>query len=192
MADSRTNIKHRYRPATVFTGAHWLAEMAVLVLCGLIAVVAIKTWLIEPFAIPSDSMAPTLVSGDRIFVSKTDYEKNPPSVGDIVVFSDPEGSGRKMVKRVVATAGMTVDIMDDRITVDGEALDPPVGTQMDTGPRNRLEYPVTLSDGEMFLIGDNPAKSRDSRAFGPVDSTQVAGRVIGIYWPVHRATSFGE
>lgn len=157
--------------------------MAVLVLLGMVLVFAVKLWVVEPLVVSATSMSPTLAEGDRIIVDKRAYLSAGPRVGDIVVFNDPEGGGRWLVKRVVATEGQTLDARDGMMTVDGSTTSIMVEVDL-PGPKAPLTaLPVTLGPDEVFVVGDNDRKSRDSRVFGPVAVSAVSGRVTAVYWP---------
>jgi len=110
------------------------------------------------FVVADGSMAPTLVPGDALYVDPRAYRLRPPRPGDIVVFRDPVLPSRHLVKRIA-------------FVPDGPA--PTDGT-------------VVLA-GSVYLVGDSPAASRDSREFGPVPLALLVGRVYECYRPIaHR------
>jgi signal peptidase I len=116
-----------------------------------------------------DSMAPALPGGDRFVV---DLRARTPSRGDLVVFPSPEDSCM-LVKRVVALAGDVVEAgagglrVNGEVAVPGEA--PPLGA-------------LTVPAGRVFAVGDNLARSRDCRHFGPVEIGAIRGRVLYVFW----------
>jgi len=132
------------------------------------------------------SMYDTLVQGDRLLlVSSLVYQQ--PKQGDIVVCSKESfDQGTCFVKRVIATEGQTVDIdfTTGTVTVDGEELDEPYlhsPTVRDEG----VQFPLTVGEGQVFVMGDNRERSTDSRSpsIGLVDERQILGKAIFIISP---------
>ncbi|MDB5194324.1 MAG: signal peptidase [Parcubacteria group bacterium] len=114
----------------------------------------LRLFVIEGYVVKGDSMAPTLQSGDYVFVSKLAYVwGRQPHKSDVVVVL-PRGFRERVVKRVYATPGDRFDL--------GSGV-------------------VSLDPQEYFLMGDNSAVSEDSRTFGPVDAWNIQGRVIGAF-----------
>ncbi len=165
----------------------------------------IKTFLVQPFWIPSESMLPTIEVNDRVMVNKLAYEWAEPQRGDIVVFRDPaepeidesipeavirsvlEAVGIRtrgrddLIKRVIGLPGESVAIADNRILIDGLALDEPYLSNSSAMPD---EGPFEVGPGEVFVMGDNRQFSFDSRRFGPIAQEEVIGRAFLTIWPV--------
>lgn len=165
----------------------------------------IKTFLVQPFWIPSESMLPTIEVNDRVMVNKLAYEWAEPERGDIVVFRDPaepeidesipeavirsvlEAVGIRtrgrddLIKRVIGLPGESVAIADNRILIDGQALDEPYLSNSSAMPD---EGPFEVGPGEVFVMGDNRQFSFDSRRFGPIAQEEVIGRAFLTIWPV--------
>jgi signal peptidase I len=169
--------------------ARWLVETALLVALAFALAQGIKTFIVQPFVIPTGSMIPTIEIGDRVLADKLVFRfVREPERGDIVVFDDPSGQHPQLIKRVIATEGETVDVQDGKVLVDGEVLDEPYtyGKQTDPGS---VSLPVTIGDGEVWLMGDNRPESGDSRFFGARPVSTVRGRAFWTYWPPSR---FGD
>lgn len=143
----------------------------------------IKTFIAQPFVIPSAAMSPTILPGDRVIASK---RSGPPRRGDIVVFRDPTGRQKQLIKRVVALPGDTVDIRGDALLVNGVRLREPYVAGRPTPP-GTVPMPVKLRAGELWVMGDNRTNSEDSRYFGPIELSSVIGKAIAIYYPSDRA-----
>lgn len=131
-------------------------------------------------------MRETLQHGDRLLVLNGwlcgDY-----AAGDVVLLAKPGfENGALIVKRVVATGGQTVDIDFDAgiVYVDGEALEEDY-IREPTFREEGLEFPVTLQENEIFVLGDNRNNSKDSRHpdLGPVDTRYVIGRAVCLLVP---------
>jgi signal peptidase I len=156
-------------------------------LAGAVLVVAALavTWfaVAEPFRIPSDSMKPTLRSGDHVLVDKRAYDGATPERGDLAVFEAP-GTGEIMLKRVVALPGDTVGIEDGVLVIDGRRPREPYADQKAID--SVYFGPVRVRPGTVFVLGDNRADSRDSRDFGAVRQDALIGRVDTRIWPPSR------
>lgn len=185
--------------------AAFLMELPGLLLAALVVAIIIKTFIIQPFYIPSGSMVPTLEINDRVMVSKLSFRFGEVERGDIVVFetgpdvelSAPDAvvravldalgigtEGREdLIKRVVAIGGDTVEIRGNQVIVNQEPLVEPYlngGVQMADMPERLIEA------DEVWVMGDNRNESSDSRVFGPVDVDDVVGRAVIRIWPLDR------
>lgn len=152
---------------------------------SVLAVVLVFTFLIRLIGVDGRSMVPTLQNGDRLLVLSSlldhDYE-----YGDIVVLREESFLEEPIVKRVIATEGQTVDIDFEAgiVYVDGEALDEPYinePTYMEEG----TEFPLTVPEGCIFVMGDNRNHSSDSRdsRLGTVDTRCVLGKAVFLAFP---------
>lgn len=128
-------------------------------------------------------MEPTLLTGDRIIVSKFSYYFGDPKRGDVVVFKYPRDPNRAFVKRVAALGGETVALKDGQLYINGILVPEeylPAGTSYpDFGPEK-------VPEGALFMLGDNRANSDDSRVWGPLDEKLVIGKAVAVYWPLNR------
>lgn len=160
-------------------------EWVAVIVGALVVALVVKTFLIQAFYIPSESMVPTLEVGDRVLVNKLSYEFGDIDRGDVIVFDRPGGAGpdgiAELIKRVVALPGETVEGRDDRVYIDGELLEEdylPEGTITSTfGPE-------VVPDDSVWVMGDNRAASDDSRRFKAIPSNSIVGRAFVIIWPV--------
>jgi signal peptidase I len=163
----------------------WLLETIVMVAIAFLLAQGIKTYVVQPYVIPTGSMEPTILIGDRVLAEKITYHFREPGPGEIVVFDDPTGRHPQLIKRIIAVEGQTLDIADGRVIVDGEVLDEPYidGVQTDVGTEM---LPVTIPEGEIWVMGDNRPNSGDSRFLGSQPVTGVRGRAFATYWPLDR------
>jgi signal peptidase I len=158
-----------------------LLTLAVLLLVLLAGI--LRAYVAEPFAIPSESMAPTLRPGDHVLVEKLSYRFGPPRRGELVVFRAPDG-GSLAVKRIVALAGDRVGIEDGVLAVNGRLQREPY---IDQASVDSVYFgPVVVPRGDVFVMGDNRADSHDSRAYGAVPWRSLIGRVLVRLWPLLR------
>jgi signal peptidase I len=150
---------------------------------AVVAVVALRLFVLEPFRIPSGSMAPTLQAGDQVLVDKRAYSDTDPRRGDLAVFHAPR-TGEILLKRVVAVGGDMVGIEDGVLVVDGRRPREPYA---DPDAIDSVYFgPVRVRPGTVFVLGDNRANSEDSRDFGAVATGRLIGRVRARIWPPAR------
>jgi signal peptidase I len=179
-----------------------------LVLVALGVAILVKTFLVQAFYIPSESMVPTLEVGDRVFVNKLAYDIGEIGRGDVIVFENPnpdeipdrgivgtllhwlgEGIGfaqpenEDFIKRVIALPGETIEIRDNVVYIDGEPLDEPYLTPAAGRDNGNLEA-RTVPENSLFVMGDNRGNSADSRyGLGFVPFDRVVGRAFVVIWP---------
>lgn len=124
-------------------------------------------------------MEPHLTNGDWVIARR---RTGVPSRGDIIVFSDPAGSGMNLVKRVIGLPGECIGIRGGRVTVDGALLADRWASGT-TSPDGAWYVP----DGYVWLLGDNRAASTsDGRILGPTPLDEVDWVVVARYWPSSR------
>lgn len=169
---------------------------------ALLLALFVRTFFIQAFKIPTGSMRPTLMEGDRILVEKVSYgiripltdwrlpQLRPLHRGDIMVFLSLDDPQRDFIKRLVAVGGDIVEIRDTRIWVNGRPLtDPPIfrgNLYYNRGEYGEAGKPIKVPEGHSFFLGDNSASSRDSRYWGFCPEDHLIGRALVIYWPPKR------
>jgi signal peptidase I len=190
MSDAaKTTKKSRKDEETSF--GRWLLETVLLVLLAFVIAFAIRTWIVEPFIVPTGSMEPTIQVNNRVLAEKITYRFiRQPHYGDIVVFPDPKGEHPHLIKRVIAVGGQTVDLRGGHVFVDGKALNEPYTHGQPSNPlQSDVRYPLRVPDGYLWVMGDNRTNSADARAFGPIAANKVEGHAIWTYWPL---SAFGK
>ena len=177
-------------------------EYAESLFVALVLALIIRTFFLQAFKIPTGSMQPTLMVGDRILVDKVRYGiKIPfthwrlpavqePQRGDVVVFEAPDESHRDFIKRLIAVGGDEVEIRDLHVWVNGRPLsDPPILREIfyyNRGPFGQGGRPVKVPPGCYFFLGDNSGSSKDSRYWGFLPKDKIVGRAFVIYLPLRR------
>ncbi|MEA5019447.1 MAG: signal peptidase I [Gordonibacter sp.] len=151
---------------------------------------ALRTFVFQPYEIPSGSMETTIMTGDMVFSEKVSYYLRDPKPGDIVTFQDPEIPGRVLIKRCIAVGGQTVDLVDGNVVVDGVILSEPYTHGLPSEPLKtalgtNFSYPYTIPANHLWVMGDNRTNSQDSRYFGAIEESTVTGRGMLIYWPLN-------
>ena len=184
---------------------------------ALIIATSFKSAIADWYVVPTGSMKPTIVEGDRVFVNKLAYdlkvpyttlhlaEWDAPQRGAIVVFPSPV-DGTRLIKRVVGIPGDTVEMRNDQLILNGkkvkyeqinqwnskDLLDNMRSTSYDytedlNGKPHPVRFipqrramrafgPVTVPEGQYFMMGDNRDNSADSRYFGFVDRNLILGQ----------------
>jgi signal peptidase I len=179
-------IKHRERRVL-----HEIIEILIVIAAAVIITVLLRTFVISQYEIPSGSMEPTIEIGDRLFAEKVSYYFAEPSRGDIVTFDDPIEEGRVLIKRCIAVGGQVVDLKDGKVVVDGLALDEPYvygkpSVPLDQMTGVRFQYPYTVPEGSIWVMGDNRTNSLDSRYFGPISEKDITGKALFRFLPFDR------
>jgi signal peptidase I len=198
--------KKRRHPALQFLG-----ELPGLILMAFALALLIKSLLVQAFWIPTGSMEPTLIPGDRVIVAKVPYYFHDPQRGDVVVFEEPDptkepdrgvvgafthwlGQGLGFsapgnpdyIKRVIGEPGDVVSARGGHVYVNGVKIAEPYLTQ------RTARFPETsVPEGKLFVMGDNRSNSLDSRfglGFVPID--RVVGKAVWIIWPLDSMSGF--
>ena len=172
-------------------------ELAEMLATVTVVVMLLFAFLLRLNIVDGESMEKTLHNGEYLAVSDLFYE---PTRGDIVIIHDisQAGYGNPIVKRVIATEGQTVDIRCDfhnwHLYVDGVEVDEESYRYIATDTLLLPEYkfPITVPEGEIFVLGDNRNHSADSRQIeiGTVDVRCVVGKAWMRVMPFDRAEYF--
>jgi signal peptidase I len=197
--------RHVDRPKEESLGS-FLKELPILLLIAFGLAFLLRTFVVQVFYIPSESMVPTLEVNDRIVVEKLSYRLRGPERGEVVVFAgdapfnggDESGvqkvvrgigqflgvvpvDARDLVKRIIGLPGDRIDITGGQVSVNGVRLDEPYALlDDDTGS-------YTVPDGQLFVMGDNRSRSADSRSsLGFIALDDVVGRAVVRIWPLDR------
>jgi signal peptidase I len=175
-------------------------EVLVVVVVAVALTVALRVFVVQTYSIPSGSMEPTLMIGDRIVVDKLAYQLHAVGRSDIVVFSRPSDERcagppvADLVKRVIGLPGETLSLSDGQVVINGKVLaEPwlPVSVRHATtpGPTQApfaLHKPFVVPPHDVFVMGDNRENSCDSRWWGPIPESTIVGKTDMIIWPVSR------
>lgn len=165
-------------------------EYAEIILMAVFLAFFVRTFFIQAFKIPSESMEGTLLVGDFLFANKFVYgakmpivDKRFPSVrdpkaGDIIIFKYPGDNRTDYIKRCVAVEGQVVELKGTRLYIDGELQDEEYAQYF-----HGSNYgPITVPEGHIFMMGDNRDNSADSRVWGPLDKKLILGKAMFIYF----------
>lgn len=168
-------------PEPAHTGRIILREIAETV--ALFAIVfTVARFAIGNYSIVGQSMEPNYHQDQRLLVDKVMPRLVGYNRGDIVIVHSPN-QPIELIKRLIGKPGDTVELRDNRVFVNGEALNEPyLPPGASSGPQSGSAS-WTLGEDEYFIMGDNRTHSQDSRSFGPVKSENIVGRALVLYWP---------
>jgi signal peptidase I len=142
----------------------WENWMKPLIVAAILAV-GIRTYLLGPYKIPTGSMRPVLMEGDRIFVDKISFRFREPKRGEIIVFKYPLDRKKDFVKRLVGLGGETLEIRDGQIYIHEEKLTTPASFaerfyyNREDWSYGRRGQKITIPEGSLFVLGDNSSQS---------------------------------
>lgn len=184
------------------TWKYWRDEWVKPVIYALIIALFIRTFIAQPFSIPTTSMVPTFKPGDKIFVSKFIYgaripftnirlpRVREPERGDIIVFRSPVERNKFLVKRLVGKPGDVLQIKKQHIWINGKIPEEPMilksTVYYNMGEYGKKGKSVKVPPDSYYTLGDNSLSSSDSRKWGFVPAKNLAGKVFVIYWPPKR------
>ena len=145
--------------------------------------VLLFTFVVRVVAVNGSSMVPTLNSGDRLLVQSSLFQVER---GDVVVIDSYIEYGKPLVKRVIAVGGDRVDINAEtgEVFVNGQLLDEPYIAEA-TRQKGDMEFPLTVPEGYLFVMGDNRMHSTDScyQDIGFIDERDILGQVLYRTYP---------
>jgi signal peptidase I len=189
-----------------------VVEIIATVALALVLAESVQAAVVKPFVIPSQSMEPTLLPGQRVLVNRLAYDfGGTPSRGDIVVFHPPSSLTCKanvpldepcpvsfpthasdyFVKRVIGLPGDRLSIRDGHPVINGKELtNEPYITPCGDSSSCDMPHTIVIPPGEYYMLGDNRGDSDDSRYWGPVPLSWIIGEVFATYWPIDRIGFF--
>lgn len=195
-----------------------LKETIETIVFVVVMVIVIRFFIGEIRWIPSASMHPTLIEGDRVFVERFSRFYSTPQRGDIMVFYPPgealptdslsvfkrlTGFACKdiaYIKRVVGLPGDRFEVTQKpngmyQVLINGKPImEPYVQNAMDYIPCNANMYcgPFVIPKDQYFMMGDNRGNSQDSRFWGFLPRERFIGKATLLFWPPNRTKYFGK
>ncbi|WP_223829950.1 signal peptidase I [Paenibacillus arenilitoris] len=159
----------------------WLKTLVI----AFAVVMALHYFVFNLSTVEGHSMEPTLTDDEWLFVNKFVYLAGEPKLGDIVILTEPNATGKKrkfLVKRVVGLPGDRIEIYNQRLYRNGELMDEPY---TDSLIEDSSYGPEVIGEGHYFVMGDNRRSraSMDSRSFRAVPANLIRGRADFILWP---------
>jgi signal peptidase I len=152
--------------------------------------IVIYLFVAQPNQVKGASMDPTFGSGDYIFTSKITYKMRSYNRGDVIVFKSPHNPDIEYIKRIIGIPGDVVMVKDNEVYVNGRQLKEDyiaAKTNLWEGGFSKNGEGTTVTEGMLFVMGDNRPRSSDSREFGLITQESVIGQVFYRYFPPSKA-----
>ncbi|WP_311526021.1 signal peptidase I [uncultured Parvimonas sp.] len=156
-------------------------DYAKVIILALLISFGIKTFVVTSTIVDGRSMNPTVNHGDRLMVNKLFFMKKNITRGDIIDFYVPSAK-KYYLKRVIGVEGDTVEIIKDRVYLNGEMLEENYVSTNVTTPHNENTKWV-VPQGHVFVLGDNRSNSRDGRDLGTIPRSDIVGKIVLRYYP---------
>ena len=157
----------------------------IAIVSAVIVAVLIRIFIFEPFIVPTPSMEPTLLVGDKVIINKLAYKFGEIKKGDIIAFHSTTEGEKELVKRAIAVEGDKIILTSEgEVFVNGERINEDY-IQSGQG-LSYLNQEFILGPDEIFVMGDNRNNSFDSRYFGMIPEENVFGEFLIVYWPPSR------
>lgn len=176
------------------------------VICTILALF-VTSYILHPMTVPTPSMVPTILVGDRLIIDKFTVRNGlhpwlpfAPGRhirrGDIIVFKYPQNPEVLYVKRAIGLPGDKFEIRDKKVYIDGQALEekykyhsdptivsPTSGFHFFSGDfRRDTLAPFVIPPHQYFMMGDNRDDSADSRYWGTLNEELIVGRPLLVFW----------
>jgi signal peptidase I len=223
MAEKENKIRNSNRPSQTEQPQQqigWVRDYFVTLVVSVLFALFVTTFVAHPMSVPTPSMDPTIMVGDRLIVDKftlrpekTDWKDRlflhrDIRRKDIIVFKFPKDPTVPYVKRLIGLPGDTLQIIKKQVHINGQPLDEPYKKHIDPniysdadGPyheaykRDNLG-PIKIPEKCYFMMGDNRDNSEDSRFWGFVPENLILGRPLLVFWSYeddpYRQLSTGE
>lgn len=183
LSDEEASVSKKKKKDSPSGFVNGLFDWVSAFLFALVIVILIMTFCFRLVDVDGSSMLQTLQDGNKVIVTGLNYE---PQVGDIVVISHGAELDKALVKRVIAVGGQTVDINSEtgEVIVDGIVLDEPY-INGKTVAEGDAEFPMEVTEGTVFVLGDNRPISKDSRynEVGLIENENIIGKVRFRFYP---------
>lgn len=150
-----------------------------------------KNNLYSSYEVPPDSMEPTIYKGERVLVMSEAYKNSAPSRGDVIIYRNPREPAKICIHRIVGLPGELVELKDHRIIINQVKLTEAWATKIRHYNGGKLAMvgmkPILIPPDAYFVLGDNSARSQDSRHWGCLDKKYILGKVTKVYHPAERS-----
>ncbi len=182
--------KGRGRSRHARSSGRLIAEWTFILVVALSVAMLVRATVVQAFYIPSKSMVPTLMVGDRLLVDKVSYHVREIQRGEVIVFERPPAVNpefKDLIKRVIGLPGDLVEGRSNQVFINGKLLKE--DSYLPAGTKTSAFAPVRVPIDSYFVMGDNREGSWDSRFWGTVERKLVVGKAIVTVWPVTRIGS---
>jgi signal peptidase I len=178
-----------------------LIEWGTILVVAVVVAFLLRSFVVQPYYIPSGSMVPTLEVGDKVLVDKLSYHMHGVHRGDVIVFKKPADDYTPhvsdLIKRVIGLSGETLSsgpageifvdgkpIKQSWLTAGAEEAPGPSITNLGCANHGPTVDSCVVPKGDFFVMGDDRGNSDDSRYFGPISGKLIVGRAFLVVWPL--------
>jgi signal peptidase I len=145
---------------------------------------------VRSYIAPPDSMAPSIYSGERVFVDINAYRKAGPKRGSVVLYRSPKSPAKVYMHRIMGLPGESILLKDHRVVVNGAVIKESWCERIayyNRGQFGKQKKPVVVPADSYYVLGDSSANSNDSRFWGFVPRSNLIGHAYKIYYPFSRS-----
>ena len=175
--DLLPEFQRKKRRVHFFNLRYWLRDLLLSICIAL----TIIFFLYQPVQVEGISMAPQLVTHQRLLINRFLYKFKPVNQGDIVVFRFPNDMSRSYIKRIIGLPGDQVEIQDGKVVVNGKILNEPY---LPLGHLDQRSYSmIKIPPDHYYVLGDHRDSSYDSRHRGVINQKTIYGKAVFCYWP---------
>ncbi len=160
-------------------------------LIAIIAVILVRSFIVQPFLVVGSSMEPNFQEGNYLLIDELTYNFRAPKRGEVIVFKYPKNEETFFIKRVIGLPGEKVIIENGEIkiiTPQGEVIN--LKEDYINVKMNLNYFETELKENEYFVMGDNRNFSYDSRSWGAVPKKDIIGLVRLRLWPINKVQAF--
>lgn len=163
-----------------------LYEIVKTITFVLLTAFVIRFFIIQPFVVEGQSMEPNFHNQEYLIVQKISYKISQPKRGDVIIFKAPNNPGYDYIKRIIALPGDNIKIEKNSVYINGKKINESYLAANEltlVGQNENLALEKTIGPNEFFVLGDNRQHSSDSREFGPLDKSNIIGKVWVTVYP---------
>ena len=151
----------------------------------------IQARLCRFYIAPPNSMEPTIYKGERVLVDMTAYKKSAPKRGDVVIYRYPQEPGKIYLHRIVGFPGEAIELKDQKIVINGAKLTESWAAKIRHYNGGKLARKgmkaIVVPQDSYYVLGDDAARSQDSRYRGCLSKEYLIGKAYKIYYPFERS-----
>ena len=179
---SENKQKEKKKEETSF--AREVMEWITVILISAALAFALDKFIIVNAKIPSASMEPTIMTGDRLIGNRLAYINEDPARGDVVIFLFPDNEKEYFIKRVIGLPGEVVNIREGKVYINDSSEPLDESAYIVTDPLGDFG-PYKVPEGAYFMMGDNRNNSMDSRFWNQhyVYKDKILGKAWVRYYP---------
>jgi len=159
---------------------------------SLAIVLPIRQFIIQPFLVRGESMAPNFSNFDYLFVERVSYHFRQPERGEVIVFRFPQNKSDFYIKRIIGLPAEEIMVKEGRVDVktrEGKRLSL-IEPYLRSGTFIEGSFYMRLGEDEYYVLGDNRNASFDSRRWGVLPGKYIIGKVLVRIWPPTKARAF--